>query len=53
MFGDILDRIKRNFRQCKHRVKHAFFSKGLVNGFGQKFECFPHIYFRQNRTGKC
>ena len=40
MFGDILDRIKRNFRLSKHRVKKVFFSKGLVNGLGQKFAMF-------------
>ena len=40
MFGDILDRIKRKFRLSKHRVKNVFFSKGLVHGFGQKFEMF-------------
>ena len=46
MFGDILDRIKKNLDyENIDRVKHVFFSKGLVNGFGQKFEMFSTYLF--------
>ena len=33
--------------------KNGIFPKGLVYGFGQKFETFPSSYLSQNRPGKC
>ena len=35
------------------KLKTSKNPKGLVCGFGQKFEIFPCFYFCQNQTGKC
>ena len=46
-----LDFIKNE--KVKKVGESGFFSKGLVHGFGQKYEIFPPFYFRLNRPGKC
>ena len=58
VFDDILDRKKGFLDYKKQKVKKVknwpgFFQKGLVHGFGQKFENFPSFYFWQNQRGKC
>ena len=58
VFDDILDRKKSVFRlslksESQKSWRIGIFSKGLVYGFGQKFEIFPCFYFWQNQTGKC
>ena len=35
------------------KSKIGIFPKGLVHGFGQKFENFPSFYFWQNQLAKC
>ena len=56
VFDDILE-MKKAFLDYKKEkvktVKIGIFPKGLVQGFGQKFENFPSFYFWQNQRGKC
>ena len=56
MFDDILER-KKAFLDYKNRKlkqsKIVIFPKGLVHGFGEKFENFPSFYFRQSQQAKC
>ena len=53
---DILERVKAFLdyenTMLKKVEKLGFFSKGLVNGFGQKSEIFLSLHFSQNRPGK-
>ena len=56
VFHDILERQKAllNYKNRElNKSKNWVFSKGLVNGFGQKMENFPSFSFYQNRPGKC
>ena len=56
MFDDILERKKAFLDYKKHKVtksKIGIFPKGLVHGFGQKFENFPSFYFWQNKLATC
>ena len=56
VFDDILERKKAFLdyeNQRVKKVKNWDFSKGLVHGFGQKFENFPSFYFWQNQLAKC
>ena len=55
MFHDILHR-KTVFLDNKNidfKVsKNGSLSKGLVHGFGQKFEIFPYFYFVKSKQTK-
>ena len=56
MFDDILERKKAFLDYKKRKLKHSkigMFPKGLVLGYGQKFENFLYFYFWQNQLGKC
>ena len=52
VFDHILE-MKKAFKTIKNRKlkqsKIGIFPKGLVHGFGQKFENFPSFYFWQNQ----
>ena len=55
LFGDVLDKSKplksiktSVYEKCKIRI----FPKGLVHGFGQKFEIFLTFRFMQNTPRK-
>ena len=56
VFDDILERKKAFLDYKKKKLRKSkigIFPKGLVQGFGQKFENFPSFYFWQNQRGKC
>ena len=55
MFDDILERKKALLDYKNRKLKKSkigIFPKGLVHGFGQKFENFPLFYFWQNQLAK-
>ena len=45
-----LDYKKQKFEKV---TKSGFFPRGLVHGFGKRFEYFFFFYCRLNRPGKC
>ena len=52
MFDNILER-KKAFLDSKitklKKLKIWYFSKGLVHGFGQKFELYPSSLFKEKK----
>ena len=57
VFDNILERKKKLFYTRKNKrlksPKIGIFPKGLLHGFGQKFENFPSFYYWQNQPAKC
>ena len=57
VFDNILERKKLFFYYKKNKKlkspKIGIFPKGLLHGFGQKFENFPSFYYWQNQPAKC
>ena len=53
----IFQKQKHDFKIIKTRSlkprKIGIFAKGLVRGFGQKWEVWPCFYFSQNKRKKC
>ena len=56
VFDNILERKKLFFFTIKNKKlkspKIGIFPKGLLHGFGQKFENFPSFYYWQNQPAK-
>ena len=40
-------------KKVKKSRRLRIFPKGLVHGFGQKFEIFPCFYYQQNQLARC
>ena len=40
-------------QKVKKVEKSGFFPRGLVHGFGKKFDIFPCFYFWQDQPPKC
>ena len=57
VFDIILESQKAFLDYKKQKVKKVeksgFFQRGLVHGFGQKFEISPCFYFWQDQLAKC
>ena len=57
VFDNILETKKKLFYTMKNKKlkspKIGIFPKGLLHGFGQKFENFPSFYYWQNQPAKC
>ena len=55
MFADVLDK-KEAFKDyknnCVRKTQNENFSKGLVHGFGEKFEISSTLIFMQKRSRK-
>ena len=55
VFDNILERKKLFYTVKNKRLKSpkiGIFPKGLLHGFGQKFENFPSFYYWQNQPAK-